>query len=311
MIEARLPFDPGVVGFGAEQLGGHAWGEIDIERCVAAVHRAVDGGVRLFDTADCYGLGLSEERLGQIFAGRWGDVVLSTKCGVRFDAGGKVRYDNDPAYIHEACRASLRRLGTGHIDLFQLHHRDPTVPLDDALGAFVELRDQGLIRAFGVSNVTAEELASSRVVGLSSASWEFSLAVRRHEGAIRDLVGRGLLFLGFGTLGQGILGGRHRGRGALDAHDRRQRSNLPNFHDRLDHNLRIVDTLAEVAAARPGRSPASVAIRWVMETIPGAIPLVGIKNPDQCGALLAAMADQLGPDERAALDRSSAPAGAP
>ena len=116
------------LGFGCEQLGGHAWGASDRAELEAAVVRAAELGIRLFDTADCYGLGESESRLGRLLAPFRTDALIATKFGVRFDAAGKVYYDASPAWARTAIDESLRRLGIDCIDLYQLHYPDGVTP---------------------------------------------------------------------------------------------------------------------------------------------------------------------------------------
>lgn len=294
------------VGFGAEQLGGHAWGAVDPVECARAVREAVDCGITLFDTADCYGLGESERRLGTALSDVRGQIVVATKFGVRFDAAGRVFYDNSPVWIREAVRGSLSRLGLERIDLYQLHHRDRHTPLADALGTLEDLRREGLIATWGVSNVALRELRAAAARSPATFSLEFSLADRAREAEIRAGALSGFVCLTYGTLGQGVLTGKYGGRADLAPGDRRHLAALPNFHARLARNLRIVEVLRQVAAAQPGRSVPAVAIRWVVETLPCVVALVGVKSRAQLQDLVRALREPLDSIERAALDAVSA-----
>lgn len=299
--------DLGEVGFGAEQLGGFGWGEFDMAEASRAVVAAADAGVRFFDTADCYGAGLSEQRLGPLLAAYGDGVLIGTKGGVRLDAQGRARYDNTPQWLRQAALDSRVRLGVERIGLYQLHHRDHSVPLGEALGAMQRLVDEGIVDSIGVSNVDPEELSSIPPGVISTVSWEWSLVARGVGNAAREQITRGRRFIGYGTLGQGVLSGKYRDRSGLAPGDRRHRGAYGNFHDRLDANLVVVDALRDVAAGRSGRTPASVAIRWAIQALPGAVPLVGIKRQSQLDDLLFAREDQLTSAEMGHLQAAAEP----
>ena len=139
-------------------MGGYGWGIVQEQELVAAVHAALDCGVNFFDTADTYGLGQSELTLGRALGSRRSDAVIATKFGVRVDKTGTT-YDNSPEWIRTACENSLRRLNTDYIDLYQVHYRDGQTDLGTVLDALEDLRSQGKIRYFGLSNLTRADLA--------------------------------------------------------------------------------------------------------------------------------------------------------
>jgi myo-inositol catabolism protein IolS len=272
------------LGFGCDPLGGHAWGPIDSVEAEEAVALAVDLGVTIFDTADCYGRGLSEERLARALGGHRRSVALATKFGVRFDSAGAVFYDNSEAWLEEALAGSLRRLRTDYIDLYQVHHWDGKTPWSEILSQLERKREAGLIRSYGVSNalIGKPELAA-RPEGFASCSFEFSLANRRHEDRARTMRREwGAGFLSWGSLGQGVLGGNYDCADRLSADDRRRRATYPNFHnERLHRNLRIVEQLRECLTAYPGATPAQIAIRWILDYLDFSVALVGAKTRRQ------------------------------
>src|SRR3990167_5633663 len=138
------------VVFGTDALGGHGWGAFDEAVSMGAVSRALDLGVNLFDTADCYGLGKSEQRLGRALRGKH-QALVASKFGVRIGADGRTFYDNSPEWLDEALDASLRRLGRDHIDLYQVHYWDKQRPLRETFEQLEEKRRSGKIRWYGVS----------------------------------------------------------------------------------------------------------------------------------------------------------------
>lgn len=271
------------IGFGCDPMGRHGWGQTDEDDLVRAVHGALERGVHLFDTADVYGLGVSEQILGKALRGKRQQAVIATKCGVR-RAEGKTFHDNSEAWIRRAVEESLARLGTDYIDLYQLHYWDGKTPVQDTLGVFGELRRAGKIRAFGVTNV---DLAAHAILrpreGLASFSFEYSLAKRDCETAIfRQVEQLGLAFLSWGSLGQGILSGKYHGDGDLPENDRRRRAVYVNFRgEKLRQNLRIVRYMRQIQPHYAGKTLPQLAIRWILDRVPRSIALVGIKRPAQ------------------------------
>ena len=268
------------LAFGCEQLGGYGWGDVDESEVSSAVLEAIDRGVTLFDTADVYGRGESERRLGQLLKHRSRDSILvATKFGVRF-AGDKVIYDSSPEWAEEALHASLSRLATGHVDLYQMHYWDGRTPIEATLDKLEALRGRGLIRRYGTSNYLPD-VPSAAYPGLASVSQEFSLVNRRFEADARRCEQKGLAFLSYGSLGQGMLSGKYDAATRFADNDRRAASRYVNFHgERLERNLRIVEVL-RAQAALLARPMSQVAIAWILARLPASIPIVGIKRPAQ------------------------------
>ncbi len=298
------------LAFGCEQLGGYEWGEVDPTEIGAAIEVAVARGVTLFDTADCYGRGESERRLGRLLAPHRDRVILATKFGVRFDNGGKVWYDSTPAWAELALDESLVRLGTESVDLLQMHYWDGITPLAALFDRLERLRERGKIRWYGITNHVPAESLPTGYPGFVSASLEFSLAAPAHETAARRFAAAGLTFIGYGTLGQGILSGKYQRATRFGADDRRSREQYRHFHGPgLRRNEAIVGVLREHAAIL-GATPSQLAIAWVLEVLPHSVALVGFKRTEQLLDALAALSLQLPDPTRLALARAAAPADA-
>lgn len=221
--------DLGRQGFGAMRLRDGA-----AEDPVRVVHAALDAGVTMVDTADAYG---NEELVGRAIAGRRDEVVLATKFGLVWhaDPGGEFDVRADPTYVREACEASLRRLGVDRIDLYLLHHRSSTVPIEDTVGAMAELVARGAVRAIGLSNVTPDDLRRAHAVHPVTALQEqWSLTSRSVE---TDLVPVAA------ELGVTLVAHSPTGHGAL-------------------HTGRAGGALDDVARAR-GATPGQIALAWV------------------------------------------------
>jgi len=295
------------LAFGGCPMGGHGWGEVFRGDLVRAINAALDSGLNFFDTADTYGLGEGERTIGQALRGRRHEAVIATKFGVRVEPGRTV-YDNSRAWIRQALDASLQRLDTDYIDLYQIHYRDDVTPLEEVVDALAELRQQGKVRNFGLSNVgisDANEL-SVHGAGFVAVQDEFSLANRTNEHDLTMLAGEfPLTPMTWGSLGQGILSGKYDASSTFGPDDRRSRPIYVNFHgEKLAQNLRIVDRLRDIAD-EVGRSVPAVAIRWILDHVPGSVAIVGIKNERQLAANLEALGWSLDADAVAALDEVS------
>lgn len=264
-------------------MGGYGWGAVDEQMLLDAVHTALDEGVTFFDTADTYGLGQSERTLAKALGTARKKVVIASKFGVRVE-NGHTFYDNSPEYIEKAVCASLERLKTDYIDLYQIHYRDGKTPLCEVVGKLEELKSRGLIRAYGLSNIFAADIPEIRksVGCFSSFQDEYSLACRTHEKdilQIRDSLG--LTPMTWGSLGQGILTGKYDRTCSFGSDDRRSREIYVNFHgEKLEQNLKIVDELRKISA-ETGKSVAAVAIRFILDYLPDSVVLAGAKKPKQ------------------------------
>ncbi len=292
------------LAFGCEQLGGPAGGTGVPRESERAIELAVERGVRSFDPADCYGRGESERRLARALAPHRSRVLVATKFGVRFTDAGKVFYDSSPQWAEQALAASLQRLQTERLDLFQMHYWDGSTPMSALLDKLEELREQSKISWYGLTNYVPNP-AELQYPGLVSVSLEYSIAQRAAEATAQRMAEAGVTFLSYGSLGQGVLSGKYRSPECFGEDDRRASSRYRNFHgETLTRNLEIVDALTEEARACAA-TPAQVAIAWILHKLPTAIPLVGIKRPDQLLDALAALDLRLGEEALSALESAS------
>jgi aryl-alcohol dehydrogenase-like predicted oxidoreductase len=294
-------------------LGCNNFGILDVESSRRVVDRAIDSGITLFDTADIYGnRGGSEEQLGLILGPRRKDIVLATKFGMAMDDdSGKARASR--AYIVEAVEASLRRLKTDWIDLYQLHTPDPKTPLEETLRALDSLLKQGKVRAIGCSNLPAaginEAAAISARNGLASfatAQDEYSLVMRDAE---RELVptieANGMSLLPYFPLASGLLTGKYKHGSEIPPGTRFARGT--RFSDRYmnEENWQIVERLGAFCAAR-GHTLLELAFSWLLSHACLASVIAGATKPEQVEQNVNAASWELTPEERAEVDRLSA-----
>lgn len=274
------------LALGCEQLGGTDWGHVDIALARRAVRCALDHGITTFDTADVYGLGRSEEELARALAEDRHRVTIITKGGVRWTSkndGGRAAtcIDASPRYLRRAIEASLRRLRIARIPLYLLHWPDPTVLIDDSLACLEKAQSDGLIGAYGLSNVPPATV-SGIATRSSVSAFEGPLSLLSPVGTerlYRDVRVRGVRTLAYGPLAQGFLTGRYSAASTFDPTDRRSR--LPHYSSASwRQHAPILQTLAEVAR-ETGYTPAQVAIRWVMDTGAASTIVVGARAPEQ------------------------------
>ncbi len=287
--------------------GEYGWGNVSRSEIERAMLRALEIGVNFFDTADTYGLGRSEETLGETLRAHRSEVVLATKFGVRVE-GGKTTWDNSPAYLDRALAASLKRLKTDYIDLYQVHNLDGITPIPVLMEALIARKEKGDIRAIGLSNVTPVDAPAFLPYRDHIATFQnhFSLAHRDDEAGMRSIAdGLAAAPLTWGSLGQGILTGKY----GADAHfgpdDRRSRPIYDNFQgEKLTKNLRIVEAMRPIAKAH-GVPVSGVAVRWILDELPGSAVITGVKSPAQAEANAVALTFTLTLRERQALDEVS------
>lgn len=287
--------------------GEYGWGQVDHDQIEGALRRAFECGVNFFDTADTYGLGRSESNIGQALHDVRSHVVIASKFGVRVE-NGHTFYDNSPAYIDRALAASLKRLETDYIDLYQVHYLDGVTPVDEMMEALLKHKRAGRIRAIGLSNVTPAQAGAFAPYRDEVASFQnhYSLAHRDDEAAMLEtarLLDAALLT--WGSLGQGILTGKYGADVHFEKDDRRSRAVYDNFYgDKLRRNLHIVDVMRPIAEAH-SVSVAAVAVRWILDHLPQSVVIAGMKSPAQAEANAVALTFRLTQDEVAALEAAS------
>ena len=288
-------------------MGGYGWGKVEEHELIDAVNAALDQGINFFDTADTYGLGQSERTLGKALGSRRKDTVIATKFGVRVE-NGRTFYDNSPQWIRQACESSLTRLGTDHIDIYQVHYRDGVTPIEAVLETLETLRGEGKIRYFGLSNLRSTdipELENCKGKFLSFQN-QYSLACRDFEQEILELSQKlELTPMTWGSLGQGILTGKYDKNVTFGSDDRRSRDVYVNFYgEKLLKNLEIVGCLRKIAASH--EIPVSAAaVRFILDYLPGSVVLCGAKRPAQILETAKTLNKKLDPAELAQLDMVS------
>lgn len=272
------------IGFGGCPMGGYGWGKTNDNDFIDAVRFSLDVGLNYFDTADTYGLGKSEEILGEALKGRRSEAIIATKFGVRRSAEGKTFYDNSPEWIRQALEESLKRLQTDYIDVYFVHYFDGKTPLEDIFSTLQQLKNEGKIRCFGISNVYKEQLKDFYKYKdvISCSQNEYSMATRKNEETI-NLLSKDLNItpMTWGSLGQGILTGTITKDTVFGSDDRRSRPEYVNFHgEKFLHNLMVVDEIKKMMP-KYKKSCASIALRYVLDKFPDSVCLVGIKTIDE------------------------------
>lgn len=288
-------------------MGGYGWGNVQERELIDAVHVALDNGVTIFDTADAYGLGQSERTLGKALGDRRKNVVIADKFGVRA-GNGPTFYDNSPGYIREALELSLKNLGTDYIDLYQVHYRDEKTPLVAVIEALEELKKEGKIRYYGLSNIHEADYDEIKpfIGRIVSVQDEYSLACRKNEKDLKTLSADFQITpFTWGSLGQGILTGKYDKSVAFESNDRRSRDIYVNFHgDKLLKNLDIVEAMKPIAEAH-GKPVSAVAIRFILDWLEGSVVLVGAKRPNQILGNIEGLDWSLSDEEIRALEEVS------
>ena len=251
----------------------------DDQESIRTIHRAIELGVSFIDTADMYGPFTNEELVGRALKGRRHEVVLATKFGNQRTVDGKfMRINGTPEYVHEAADASLRRLGVDTIDLYYLHRVDPTVPIEDTVGAMSDLVRAGKVRYLGLSEAAPATIRRAhKVHPIAALQTEYSLWSRDPEDEILPTVRElGMGFVAYSPLGRGFLTGRFQKPEDLPADDYRRhqpRFQGNNFQKNLDA-VRIIEKMAR----DKGATPAQLALAWVLAQGDDVVPIPGTKR---------------------------------
>ena len=297
----------------AEGLGcmgmSEFYGPTDEIEAIATIHRAIDLGVDLLDTADMYGPFTNERLVGRAIADRRDQVVLATKFGnERRDDGSWIGINGRPEYVRAACEASLARLGVDHIDLYYQHRVDKTVPIEETIGAMAELVSAGKVRYLGLSEASPETIRRAHAVHpVSALQTEYSLWTRDPEQAVLPTVRElSIGFVAYSPLGRGFLAGRFRGPGDL-RNEGDFRANQPRFKDEnLEQNLKLLRYLEEIAQEK-GVTPAQLALAWVLHRGPDVVPIPGTKKRRYVEENVAAAEISLNDEELGRLDEALPP----
>jgi aryl-alcohol dehydrogenase-like predicted oxidoreductase len=288
-----------------------AYGPGDESESVATIHRALDLGVNLLDTANVYGEGRNEELVGRAIAGRRDEVVLATKFGIVPDPNDRYArgVNGRPEYVRESCDASLARLGVDHIDLYYQHRPDTETPIEDTVGAMAELVAAGKVRYLGLSEASADTIRRAAAVHpIAALQSEWSLFSRDVEGSILDACRElGIGVVPYSPLGRGLLTGTVSSLDELADDDFRRTQ--PRFQgENLDRNLELVGVIRSIAADK-GVTPGQVALAWVQAQGDDVVPIPGTKRRRYLEENVAALDVSLLADERGRLEALS-PTGA-
>ncbi|HEV8686130.1 MAG TPA: aldo/keto reductase [Gaiellaceae bacterium] len=255
------------------------YGTPDEPEAIATMHRAIELGVTFLDTADMYGVGANERLVGRAIAGRRDEVEIATKFGnERAPDGTWIGINGRPEYVHAACDASLERLGIETIDLYYQHRVDPTVPIEETVGAMAELVAQGKVRSLGLSEAGAATIRRAHAVHpISALQTEYSLWTRDPEAEILPTVrALGIGFVAYSPLGRGFLTGSFASPADLGEEDRR--TQMPRFQgENFERNLRLVEMVRGLAEEK-GATPAQIALAWVHSRGKDVIPIPGTKR---------------------------------
>jgi len=283
------------------------YGTPDPESAIATIRRARELGVDFLDTADGYGRGRNEKLIAQAVAGRRGDYVIASKFGNLGLLGDPRGADGRPDYVREACEKSLQRLATDVIDLYYIHRIDPSVPIEDTVGAMSDLVREGKVRHLGICEAAAATIRRAHATHkMSAVQIEYSLWTRDVEAEILPLCEElGVGFVAYSPLGRGFLTGTVTSPEALGEGDARR--NMPRFQgDNLRHNLALVEEL-KAHAASERCTPAQLALAWLLSRRRFVVPIAGTSHTRWLEENAAAAGLAISADTEDALDHVFAP----
>jgi aryl-alcohol dehydrogenase-like predicted oxidoreductase len=305
------PLEVGRIGLGAMGMStAYSRSEQDDEQSIRTIHRALDLGVTLVDTAEIYGPFTNEELVGRAIKDRRDDVVLATKYGLVSHAGaGPGNRDSSPANVRTAVEGSLRRLGTDRIDLLYQHRVDPATPIEDTIGAAAELVAEGKVRCLGLSEAWLSTIRRAHAVHpIAALQSEYSLWTRDQEPEVLPLLrGLGIGLVAYSPLGRGFLTGAIRSLDDLEADDSR-RTNPRFTGENFQRNLDLADEVGALAR-EVGATPAQVALAWLLAQGDDVVPIPGTKKVSRLEENVAADTVALNPQQLRRLTDLTPPSG--
>ena len=294
------------IGLGCMSLSG-VYGPADDAASEALIHHALDCGINHLDSSDMYGWGHNEEVVGRALKGRRDEAILVTKFGQTQRPGQGNGVDGRPEYVQQACEASLKRLGVEVIDLYYQHRVDPSVPIEDTVGAMAELVRQGKVRFLGLSEAKPETIRRAHATHpMAAVQTEYSILYRTEAEATREVTQElGISFVAYAPLGRGLLTGAIRSGADVDG----RRAAHPRFQEgNLERNRVLAEPIEALAKAK-GCTPAQVTLAWLLAQGEDVVAIPGTRYPARLDENLAALGVLLTADELAGLD-SAIPAGA-
>ena len=284
------------------------YGHSSESESIATIHRALDLGCTFLDTADMYGPFTNERLVGKAIEGRRDRVFLATKFGnQRTESGDWIRINGTPEYVHQACDASLARLGVDRIDLYYQHRVDRTVPIEETVGAMAELVKAGKVRYLGLSEAAPATIRRAHAVHpITALQTEYSLFARDVEADILPTVRElGIGFVAYSPLGRGLLTGRYASTNDFEADD--YRAGHPRFAgDNFAKNVEHVRRL-EALAERKGVTAAQLALAWLLHQGDDVVPIPGTKRRKRLEENCAATDIHLDAEELATIDKLARP----
>jgi len=280
------------------------YGASDDTESIATIHAALDAGVNLLDTGDFYGAGHNEMLIGRALKGRRDQALLSVKFGaLRSPDGAWGGFDGRPASVKNFAAYSLTRLGVDHIDIYRPARLDPSVPIEDTIGAIGDLIRAGYVRFAGLSEVGAETIRRAHSVQpIADLQIEYAMISRGPERAIFPVLDElGIGVTAYGVLSRGLLSGSKPAAGGDF------RAHLPRFTgENLDHNEQVVARLKQLAAEK-GLTPAQLAIAWVLAKGPRILPVIGARTRKQLAESLAALQTKFSEADLARIEEAIPP----
>lgn len=297
------------LGYGCMGLSG-IYGPMPDADAIAVIRAAADLGITFFDTSDVYGPYTNERILGQAVRGIRDRLVIATKFGQETLADGTRRINGRPEYVRSACDASLQRLGLDHVDLYFQHRVDKGVPIEETVGAMVDLVKAGKVRHLGLSEASSATIRRAHAVHpIAAVQTEYSLWSRDVEREVLPTVRElGIGFVAYSPLGRGFLTGQVKKPEDLAAKDARKM--MPRFQgDNLAHNLALLANIESIAAKRKV-SPAQLALAWVLSRGNDIVPIPGSRRIERVKENIAALSLTFTAEDLETLDRVAPPGAA-